>query len=338
MSEKITRDDIVRGSAENERVRLSTGITALDTVGYLTNMSVGYSQSRFIADIVAPRIQVEKEQGTYWKWGRDAFRSEKKTGDTQVGLLRPLRGESATFSANATTGSYECEEYGVNFLIDAREIDTASNPEVALTMMVNEALSLDREVRVANLLGSATYLTNYTTLSGTNQWSDVTTGTSDPIGDIETGHDTVRKNSGQFPNVAFMSYEVYVKLRRHPDVLAMFKVQQGAVSDAQLTELIFAGANGNGRIAVGSAVYDNSNEGATYSGASVWPKYFGLIYVPPTPSLLTPATAYQVYTKDHTVVTAEIATKHSRWYEVSEIQDEIVPSVEAAYLIVDAVA
>ncbi len=336
MADNISRDEIVRGSDANERVRLSAGITALDNVGYLTDMSVGYSQNMFIADIVAPRIRVDKEQGTYWKWGRDAFRSEKKTGDTQVGLLRALRSESQTFDAVASTGSYECEEYAINFFIDQREIATSANPEVAKTLMVNQALSLDREVRVASLLGSGSNLTNNTTLSGTSQWSDTTSGVSDPIGDIETGIDTVRKNSGTFPNVAFMNYEVYIKLRRHPDVLAMFKVQQGAVSDAALTELIFGG-NG-GRLAVGSAIYDNSNEGATYSGASVWPKCFGLMYVPPTPDILVPATCYQVYTRDRTVVTAEVPTKHSRWYEVSEIQDEIIPTDEAAYLIIDAVA
>lgn len=320
-----------------KRQRFDARVTALQPNSYLTNISVGYSQDGMIADLLAPRVLVENEKGEYPIWGRDAFRAERKTGDTQVALLRTVRTESKSWDATPTTGAYTCEEYALNFLLDDREQGKWADAEMAYTQMVNAAMTLDREIRVANLLGSSTYLTNYTTLSGTSQWSDFTSGDSDPLGAIETGIFTVRKNSGQFANTAFMNPEVYQKLRNHPDLTEMYKVQNGPISDAQLADAIRCGGPPL-TIRVGWATYDNTNEGVAFSGAFIWPKYFGLMYVPPAPGILVPATCYQLYTRDRVVVTERVNLKHSDWYELSEIQDEVIPTVQTAYLIVDAVA
>lgn len=342
--EQITRNNIQRrgpgDSLKNaaKRARFDARVTSVQPNDYLTNLSVGYSQDGFIADRVAPRIMVPKETGTFPVWGRDAFWADRKTGTAQTGLLRTVRQESASWDASPSTGSYECEEYALNFLLDDREQNTWAKPELAYTDMVTQALALDREVRVAALLNSTTYMAVYTTLSGTSQWSDVTSGDSDPIGDLETAFWTIQKNSGKLPNVAYTNPEVFAKLRRHPDMTEMFKVQNGPITGGQLTQAISDIAGSPVELLIGSAIYNNANEGATYSGAWVWADYFGLMYVPPSPGLYTPATCYQVVSRDRTVVTDRINTKHSDWYEISEVQDEIVPTANASYLIVDAIA
>jgi len=321
----------IRSGDALKRQRFAAGVTALQPNSYLTELSVGYKQNLFIADLVAPRLQVTNEKGDYPIWGREHYQSETKTGDVEPNIVRPLRGQTLGVDISPTTGSYTCEEYGVHWLLDDRELGKWADAEEAYTNNVSQLMALEREVRVANWVASGTRLSVNTTLSGTSQWSDATN--SDPLGDLETGVHSVVKTSGQYPNVAFMNPDVYIKLRRHPQVRAMFNVQQGAVADSQLADLI-----GVEKMLVGWAVYNNANEGANYSGAYVWPKYLGLMYVPPSPGMLVPATAYQVYTQDRTVRTDYITTRHSSWYELTEIQAEIVPTPNAAYLIIDAVA
>jgi len=330
MPNDFSRADIRSGEAL-KRERFAAGVNALQPNSYLTDLSVGFQQDMFIADMVAPRIQVTEEKGEFPIWGREHYQSETNTGDTTANILRPLRGQSVGISPSPTTGAYQCEEYAVHWLLDDREKGKWADAEEAYTLNVNQLVSLEREVRVAAFIGSGTNLSENTTLSGTSQWSDYTN--SDPLGDLETGIHSVVKTSGQKPNTAFMNPDVYIKLRRHPQVRAMFNVQQGAVSDEQLAAII-----GVPTINVGWAIYDNSNEGATYSGAYVWPKYLGLMYVPPSPGLLVPASAYQVFTQDRTVRQDRVERQHSDWYELSEIQDIIVPTPNAAYLIIDAVA
>lgn len=332
MPNKLSMSDMRRGSDALEAARFAAGVTALTPNSYLTELSVGYQQDGFIADIVAPRIPVTAEKGEYPKWGREHFQSESKTGDVQPGIIRPLRGESLRVDISPTTGDYECEEYGVSYLLDERETNQWSDAEEAYANNVSQLVALEREVRVSAMLFSATYLTNYTTLSGTTQWSD--TVNSDPLGDIDTGIENCMINGGVRPTHAVMNFEVNRKLRRHPALLEVFKVLAGGkITNEQLASVIDVPS-----ILVASAIYDNSDEGANYSGAWVWPDYFALIHVPTTPGILTPAACYQLYTKDRTVLTDAVPRQHSQWYEISETQDEIVPTPHGAYLIVDAIA
>ena len=75
------------------------------------------------------------------------------------------------------------------------------------------------ETEVAAGITTST-ITNNTTLSGTSQWSDYTN--SDPIAAIDDAKESVRKASAKKPNSIFMSRPVFVKLKRHPKVIALF--------------------------------------------------------------------------------------------------------------------
>jgi hypothetical protein len=293
----------------------------------LTNVSIKYANGSAIADLVFPRVKVAKDSDLYYKYTRD-FR----VPDTH----RAMGAETKKIGWNVTTDTYFCEEYGLHDDILDRMRYNVDNPldlDIDTTENLTDALTRDREKRVADIAFSDSFMTTGTTLTGADQWSDY--AGSDPLGDFLTAIQTVKTATGRTPNTVVMGEEVMTGLRNHPDLLERIKYTQKGVVTADLLSSLIPGSP---RIVVGDIMVDSSQEGDTDSLGYVWGKKVLVAYIEQSPSLRSMSLGYQFYSEPRTVRKWREDRIRADRVEVTEVNDELLVSAECGYLIQGAVA
>ena len=131
---------------------------------------------------------------------------------------------------------------------------------------VIDKLLLDREVLVANLVTSASNITNNKNLAAGGSvypWDDYTAGHSHPIVDVDNARSVIRQ-SGVEANWMIISEATYVALRNHPDIIDRYKYRVGGpVTLSELSEVFGV------PVTVASAVVlDKNNVGSWVWGAN----------------------------------------------------------------------
>src|SRR5829696_6301391 len=148
----------------------------------LTNVSIGYQNSAYIADQLFPTLPVAKQSGKHFIYDKGQFRVNDN--------LRGSGAASKEVTLNLTTGlPYFCEDHALKQFVTDEDMDGAvapMDPMVDATENVTEMHMVAREVELAASLTSTGVMTQNTTLSGTSQWSDYSN--SDPFSVIETGN------------------------------------------------------------------------------------------------------------------------------------------------------
>jgi len=252
----------------------------------LTNVSVAYMQAatNFVAPLVFPTVPVEKRSDSYFVYTKnDWFRDEAQ--------VRPDASESAGSGYNLSTSTYLCDVFAFHKDVGEQAEANADAPlDMArdATQFVTNRLLLRREIQWA---------TDYFTTSvwGTdatpsNLWSDYTA--SDPVGDIETGRLTILSNTGFLPNTLVCSYNVWSKLKNHPDIVDRIKGMAGPGNPAIATRQAVAGIFEVDRLLVCMGIKATNVEGETAAYSFIQGKHALLCYVNPTPSLLQPSAGY----------------------------------------------
>jgi hypothetical protein len=115
-------------------------------------------------------------------------------------------------------------------------------------------------------------------------WSDAN---SAPINDIEAARAEVIEACQTLPNTLVLPYEVFVKLRIHPAILANLQYTHSGVPTVEILAQIFDVE----RVLVPRAVQNVAYPGQSPAMAYVWGKHAFLAYVPPRAGLKTLAFA-----------------------------------------------
>lgn len=254
----------------------------------LTNISIGYKNAEYIADSVLPIVPVNKDKDSYYVFGREAFRLEN---DRRAAKAPSNRINSWT----STTATYTCETHSLHDIVDRREranADAPLRPDVTTTERIQDKLLLRKEYDVAATLFNATTFSGYTAaLTGNDRWDDYVN--SDPLAKVDDIKVLVQKQIGRKPNTMIIGKEVFDKVKRHPDLLDLFKHTQRGI----LTKELLAEAFGIEKIIVGEAVYNSAAEGATEVMTYLWGKFVLLCYVTPRPALDEPSVGYMPHWK-----------------------------------------
>lgn len=304
-------------------------VSNVHTDAILSNISQKFSNAAFVGLQMLPVVQVKKESDKYYKYNSKADRF--RVPDT----LRAPKTESKQVDWKVTTGTYQCEEHALSDLIDDREKANADKPlnlAVDTVEFLTDLIKLAQEKRIADYLSSSTYMTAYTTLAGTDQWSDY--ANSDPVGDIETGKETIHGKIFRVPNTLLLGQQVYNKLKHHPDVIDRFKyTNKGIITKEMLADLFEVE-----KVIVGESGYNTAKEGQTASYSYLWGKIAILAYVEKAPGIKKFSLGYTFQSKKFGVRKARIETKHSDWYETGHVVDEKLVSVDCGYLIKTAIA
>ena len=239
----------------------------------------------YISDKIFPVVPVKKQSAKIAKYTKeDWFKDDA--------ALRSPGTESAGSGFTVdTTSIYFCENYAVHKDI-ADEVrantDSPFDPDLEATMLVTDKLLLKREVAWStDHLATSKWGTD-TNLTAA-KWSDYAVG--DPIGDIETGKDTIHGTTAREANTMVIGRQVWSKLKHHPDFIERIKYTQRGV----LTTDIVGSILEIPRFFVGKAIKNTYNEGQTDASAAyayIMGKVALLLHVAARPALLTPSAGY----------------------------------------------
>ncbi len=290
----------------------------------LTNISVQYRNAALVGTQLMPIVPVKKESDKYYIYDSKAARFRIPQ------TLRAPKTDSKTVDWKVTTGTYSCEEYALNDLIDDREKANADKPlnlEVDTVEFLTDILQLALEMRIKTLLAANLSANTVDVL-----WS--IPGTSNPIDDIETGKAAIHAVIFKDPNVLLLGKAVFDILKHHPDILDRIKYVQKGVVTAELMAAVF----GVDRVIVGAAGYNTAKEGKNASYSYLWGKNAILAYVEPRPGVKKFSLGYVFQSRKFQTRRARLETRHSDWFEVSDLEDEKMVCTSAGYRIFPAVA
>ncbi len=253
----------------------------------LTTLSIAFKNADFIADKVFPRMDVKERTGFFYTFDKSSFRIEDSL---RTGISRAKR-----VSSNLTKTAYgplleQSLEEGIEYEI-RDTYPSEYDARVDATENVTDKLLLGHENDVAAIAFSGSSITQNTTLSGTDQWSDY--ANSDPFGDIQTGIDTVKLASGVMPNTLILGYEVWAKLKHHPELLGRLSVASIRV----LTPQLLADLVGVKNILIGEAMKNSAKEGQSDDLGFVWGKKALLAHIASKPGLKQLTLGYTLQVK-----------------------------------------
>lgn len=278
----------------------------------LSNISIGYSNERFIGDEIFKPISVNKQSDRYYIYGMERFRQndDHRAPGTEANEI------NWTFS----DAPYYCEGHALRHPIADEEIQNADDEfdlESEGTELVTDGILLNKEVDAANkVLNPDNYHDDLKLVLGTTdkpaKWSNYED--SNPILDIHRAKEAIHRKAGIRANTLIMSEQVYNVLSLHPKLLEVIKyVQRGIV-----TSELMSAAFGIDKILVGSALKsDVKNPGQAEAGSVenldyIWGNSVVLAYIPQRPARKTPALAYSfMWNKD-----GQGPVQVRKWYEV----------------------
>jgi hypothetical protein len=282
----------------------------------LTNISTAYiqSQDNYIAGQVFPEVPVMKQTDKYYTYTKnDWFRDEAK--------VRADGTESAGSGYGLSTGSYSCDVFALHKDIgyQARNnADAGINLDRDATEFVTQRLLLRREVQwVADYFVTGIWGTSQVP---SNLWSDYTA--SDPVDDVEAGKEAILSVTGREANTLVLGYQVYRKLRNHPDIIDRIKYVTQATT-RQVTPGLLAAVFDVEKVLVAKAIKATNVEGETAAYAFTHGKHALLAHVASNPGLLTPSAGYTFSWKGVAGGIAGASVGVSRFYLPKEKADRI---------------
>ena len=241
----------------------------------LSNVSVQYKNAELVAEKIFPVITVKKDTDTFFRYGRQDWRTYD---DVRAPGTRAKRFEWTV----ATSTTYSLVEHALEDQIIDQVRDNADEPikyESDTVEMVTNAMLLRLEADVVTTLKTATNYASGNNSTPTTAW-DATTG-SQPIYDVDTAKEAVRKGIGRKPNTMIVSENTHRILRTHAQLLDLFKYTRGGTLQIDQIKSAFEVDN---YIILGG-IYVNSAEGQTETVANLWGNYCSLIYVAPNPGI-----------------------------------------------------
>lgn len=253
----------------------------------LTNISVGYKNLEYIADQICPIVQVKKQSDIIPQYDKSHwFRDEAK-------LRAPgTKSEGGGWTVDVTN-LYHCLKYSYRKEIaddDRANADAPFNLDRESTEFVTDKIQLRRERNFASsLFTTGVWTTNKVGDTDFTKWSDY--ANSSPLTDLTGWIDTVEGLIGREPGTFVMGKQVWSILKWHPDLVDTIKYTQ----KGQVSLELFKTLAELDRVFIGKALYTATAEGtaeASVSYSRIWGKNALMLYVPPTPSLMTPAACY----------------------------------------------
>ncbi len=299
----------------------------------LSNIAIGYNNGGYIADQIFPIVPVDFMTDYYFIWTKD-FWFRNHVGYRAPGGVFPEGGLEVSKS------QFSCKNRALAFPIADEQVknqDAAIDLEKTGAEWLADQFALDREIALAAICNTTGNWTSSSTLTTTDQWSDYEN--SDPIGNSVTAIQTIQTLTGQKPNLCVMGATVFDNIKRHPDLLDIFKYREKNI----LNEQQVATAFDVDKVIVGRAVKNATQEGAAFSGSYIWGDFCLFCYVPPKPGLRVASAGYTFAWKRNSGLTVQIDKlddrQRNRYLIRGEFAyDQKVTAADCGYLFADTIA
>ena len=307
---------------------LDSGQVKVDAA--LSNLSRSFKNNAFVAERICKILTVAKDSGKFFTYGKQAFKL--------INTYRIDGTESNRAHLVLGIDTYSCDQHALSDVVTdkvRRNADPALNPDFDTTEMLSDLLLLRLEYDVATELATtARYAnSNYTTLSGTSQWSDYSN--SNPLTNIKSAKAVIRALIGREPNAIVLAGDVAETLSLHPDIKDLRKyTDPNLLTSAGLPPKILGL-----EVIEAKATYNKAYENLTESMSYLWGKNAYVMYMPERVGLKSLA--------PWIIIRENGFRKTKRWreekvegdmIEVSDSYDIKEVADECAYLIVNAIA
>lgn len=232
----------------------------------------GADGMKFVGDKICPAIPVTNQSNKFFILEPGSFFIE----DGKHALRAPQTAAKRVIYS-VSSNSYYCDNYALQHGFGLEEIanmDPAVRGQQAVDLILGK-LRRGQEVRIANMLTSISNVGSGVALTGANKWSDA--AGSDPIGDVDSGHAFIRRQTGLAANTLVLDSDTLTSLRRHPVLLDMYKYTSGGT----VTEVQLAQAFRVSQILEAAGLKNVANQGQTRSLVNIWGNAAVLAYVPP---------------------------------------------------------
>lgn len=299
----------------------------------LSTVAQGYSNSELVGNMLFPYVPVGMRGGKIITFNKEDF-ALYNTGRVPGANTRRVQygysGSNFALESHSLEGVVPVELSQEANAVPG--IDLGSNA----VMRTQNIISLRLEAAQAVLATTAANYgaSNKVTLAGTSQWSDFTTGVSDPIKDIETAKEAVRRQIGKRPNTIVMGAAVFSMLKMHPKVIDRMKYTGRDTATPELLASLF----GVKQVVIGEAVYTDAAGVMT----DVWGKFVVVAYTElgGLAAMGAPTFGYTYRLTGYPLVEAPYLDRNSKSW-VYPVDDEVAPVIAGAvagYLISAAVA
>lgn len=225
---------------------------------------------RFIANRAAPIIEVAEASGGYPIFNRESFKKPVSSGARASGGAYPR------IIGDFGKGTYDCEDYGIEYPLDDRmknKYKTLFDAERAAARIVTYQTLLAREIRVSALFSGGGFTAN----AASTVWS--TSSSAVPFNDIETGINTLSDNCG----VGKGGVSLIIPRAALREMLSTTQVGDKSkytmpgVQPAMLEAAQVAAMLGIKEVLVAGSSYDSTEEGYAESMSQIWAA--GTIYL-----------------------------------------------------------
>lgn len=303
----------------------------------LTNIAQGYKQAGFVGDALFPMVPVAQRAGNIITFGREDFMlyaTARAPGEATRRVQFGYSGSTFALIDYSLEGALPVENLQEGLSgANGWSIDGAALAIRKTLSIMGLRLEYAQAVAARTL---ATYAaSNKITLSGTSQWSDLTTGVSDPIANVETAKEAVRTSVGKRPNTIVMGAAVMAKLRQHPKVVDRMKYTGRDIATAEILASLF----GVDRVLVGDAIYSN-DAGTAFT--DVWGKDVVVAYseTATLADLGTPTYGYTYNLGGYPIAEQPYFDRNAKtwFFPVTRSEAPVIAGASAGYLIQNAVA
>lgn len=298
----------------------------------LTNIARQYRPHGFVADEVAPRVNVPNESVQYSVFGADDFFR------TDVDLLKPDRAETKEVDLGVTTVTAVLNEYAVKVSISRRErenVDSIIKLRNAKLNLVMDQLALAREVRVATVLKKTTTGKLTSGAAPSNNWN-VDAATIEA--DIVVAKDAVYDLIGHEPNTLVLPYKVAEQVAFQQDIREVLKYTVNGQDVLRAGPGILPAELWGLRVLIPRGRRATNAEGATSAFTDIWGDDPRVLYVDPNAGYGTPSVAYTFQTRPVEIRTYIENDPELEWIVGSEVVTEEVAAPDAGYEIQDVLS
>lgn len=254
---------------------------------FLTDYSVTYIQDakNFMAQQASSLISVQKSSDKYVIYPRGYFWRDEVAA-------RPLGGRPRQVSYTVDSGNYNCEEYGLEHVIDDRQRANTDQPinldTNAVRLLSGKHMIKQDRVWATNFFQPGVWTLEAAGVAaapGAGEFLQFNDAASDPIDVIDRYKDLMHEQTGFMPNTLILGSNVKKTLRSHPDIADRIKYTRTGIVDESVLAALFEVE----KVVTARSIYNAAAEGAADDFKYIIDKNaFWLGYIEPTPGLDSP--------------------------------------------------
>lgn len=293
---------------------------------------LAYVNNDFVADRIFPTVgNLKDESGKIPALGNEHLRtysSKREVWDESEHRIG--------FSID-NTKTYNIDYYDLSTYLPYRFLEQLQSPfdgkREASTVLL-QTLMLQREKALADALTSTTIMSNNTTLSGADLFTDAA---SDPIGVIDTARTSVYSKIGKEANKILIGRKVITALKKNAQFTD--KLKYSTVPTEMAIIQFIKDEFGFEDVIIGKSIELTNKEGQSETKSVLaWDNDLVVFYAPSSPSLFTPALGYNFRLAGKDKKVTEYVEKKGISLETEFAYQDKFIDTNAGYLVKNAVA